>query len=71
MKVLMFKVIMFLTAFVCLHGFLLPWITVHNFMPMWADMLLMSFIMMMWIIWIDHMSENFIRKLRNLDEPTR
>lgn len=46
MRSALIKIVAFLAAFMCIQGILVPWIISNSFMPLWADIALLSLIMM-------------------------
>jgi hypothetical protein len=58
------KVITFLAAFMFLQGVILPWTISNNFMPLWADIILLALIMMMWVIVIDRVARLIIGRFK-------
>ncbi len=70
MRLTLFKVIMFLAAFIFLQGVILPWTISNNMLPLWGDILLLSFILMMWVVVIDRISAQLLNKFKDEDELT-
>ena len=68
MRRMVFKVIMFLAAFIFMQGAVLPWAISNNFMPLWADILLVALILLMWLIVIDRLAAHFLTTFRRDDE---
>jgi hypothetical protein len=70
MRVTLFKIIMFLAAFIFLQGVILPWTISNNMLPLWGDILLLSFILMMWVVVIDRISAQLLNKFKDEDDLT-
>lgn len=70
MRLTLFKVIMFLAAFIFMQGVILPWTISNNMLPLWGDILLLSFILMMWVVVIDRISAQLLKKFKDEDELT-
>jgi phosphotransferase system glucose/maltose/N-acetylglucosamine-specific IIC component len=64
MRMTLIKVISFLAAFMFLQGVILPWTISNNFMPLWADIVLLALIMMMWVIVIDRVARRLIGRFK-------
>ena len=60
MRLMIFKIISFLAAFMFVQGVILPWTISNNFMPLWADLVLLTFILMMWVVVIDRLTRHFL-----------
>lgn len=60
MRWTLFKVIIFLASFMFLQGVILPWTISNNFMPLWADIVLLAIIMMMWVVIVDRIAMRII-----------
>lgn len=70
MRMLIFKVICFLAVFIFMQGAILPWAISNNFMPLWADMILVTLVLMMWLAIIDRLAFHFLKLMRKNDEAT-
>ena len=70
MRLTLFKIIMFLAAFIFMQGVILPWTISNNMLPLWGDILLLSFILMMWVVVIDRISAQLLKKFKDEDELT-
>jgi hypothetical protein len=53
-----------------MQGAILPWAISNNFMPLWADIVLITVILMMWLCVIDRMAFHLLKVLRKNDEAT-
>lgn len=63
MRVIIFKIIAFMALFIYLQGVCLPWIVSNNFMPLWADVVLFTLILVMWIAGIDRLAKIIVNKM--------
>jgi hypothetical protein len=70
MRWLIFKVIAFLGVFIFCQGAILPWAISNNYMPLWADIVLVTVIIMMWLAVIDRLAYHLLKVLRKNDEVT-
>ncbi len=70
MRWIVFKVISFMAVFIFTQGAILPWAISNNFMPLWADIILVSVILLMWLAVIDRMAYHLLKMLRKDDEIT-
>lgn len=70
MRMLVFKVIAFLSVFIFTQGAILPWAISNNSMPLWADIVLITIILMMWLAVIDRLAYHLLKILRKNDEAT-
>lgn len=70
MRWILFKVISFVSVFIFMQGAILPWAISNNFMPLWADIVLITVILMMWLCVIDRMAFHLLKVLRKNDEAT-
>lgn len=68
MRWIVFKVISFLSVFIFCQGVILPWAISNNMMPLWADIILVSVILMMWLAVIDRLALHLLKVLRKNDE---
>lgn len=68
MRFMVFKVIMFLAVFIFMQGAVLPWAISNNLMPLWADIILISLILVMWSIVIERLAEQILKTFRRSDE---
>ena len=68
MRWAIFKVISFITVFIFMQGVILPWVISNNIMPLWADIILISVILMMWLALIDRIAHQLLKVLRKNDE---
>ena len=68
MRWIVFKVISFLAVFVFMQGAILPWAISNNTVPLWADILIITFILMMWLAVIDRLAIHVLRVLRKKEE---
>lgn len=64
MRWILFKVICFLAVFIFMQGAILPWAISNNLMPLWADIALITVILMMWLAAIDRIAFHFLKMLR-------
>lgn len=70
MRMMVFKVISFLAVFIFTQGAILPWAISNNSMPLWADIVLITIILMMWLAVIDRLAFHLLKILRSKDEAT-
>lgn len=70
MRWMIFKVIAFVTVFIFMQGAILPWAISNNMMPLWADMILITLMLMMWLAAIDRLAYHVLKVLRKNDEVT-
>ena len=70
MKWMIFKVIAFISFFIFMQGAILPWAISNNFMPLWADIILLTIILMIWLAVIDRLAYHLLKVLRSKDEAT-
>jgi hypothetical protein len=70
MRLLLFKMIAFLGTFMFAQGVILPWAISNNSMPLWADIILVTIILMMWLAVIDRLAYHLLKVLRKNDEIT-
>ena len=68
MRWAIFKVISFITVSIFMQGVILPWVISNNIMPLWADIILISVILMMWLALIDRIAHQLLKVLRKNDE---
>lgn len=68
MRMIIFKVISFVAVFIFIQGAILPWVISNNFMPLWADIILITVILMMWLAVIDRLAYHLLKILRKNDE---
>lgn len=68
MRWIVFKVISFLAVFVFMQGAILPWAISNNTVPLWVDILIITFILMMWLAVIDRLAIHVLRVLRKKEE---
>jgi hypothetical protein len=47
-----------------MQGAILPWAISNNLMPLWADIALITVILMMWLAAIDRIAFHFLKMLR-------
>lgn len=71
MRLLVFKVISFLSVFIFAQGVILPWAISNNTMPLWADIILVTLVLMMWLAVIDRLAYHLLKLLRKNDEVTQ
>lgn len=64
MRLVLIKVISFLAVFMFIQGVILPWAISNNFMPLWADIILIALIMMAWLIVIDRIARRLIGRFK-------
>lgn len=62
MRMTIFKVIMFLAAFVFMQGVILPWTVSNNMLPLWLDIVIFSCILMGWVAVLDRIGKALLRK---------
>jgi tetrahydromethanopterin S-methyltransferase subunit C len=65
---MVFKVISFMAVFIFTQGAILPWAISNNTMPLWADIVLITIILMMWLAVIDRLAYHLLKVLRRNDE---
>ena len=65
---LIFKVISFLAVFLFAQGVILPWAISNNTMPLWADIALVTAILLMWLAVIDRLAYHLLNILRKKDD---
>lgn len=70
MRWIIFKVISFVAVFIFMQGAILPWAISNNTMPLWADIILITVILMMWLAVIDRLAHHLLKVLRKNDEIT-
>lgn len=70
MRWILFKIISFVTAFIFMQGVILPWAISNNFVPLWADIILITIILMIWLAVIDQLAFHLLKLLRKNDEIT-
>jgi len=70
MRLILFKIISFVSVFIFIQGAILPWAISNNVMPLWADIILVTLILMMWLAVIDRLAHHLLRFLRKNDEFT-
>lgn len=70
MRMMIFKVICFMALFIFMQGAILPWAISNNTMPLWADMVLITLILLMWLAVIDRLAYHVLKMLRKTDEVT-
>lgn len=70
MRMMIFKVIAFVAVFIFIQGAILPWAISNNYMPLWADVVLITLILMMWLAVIDRLAYHLLKVLRKNDEVT-
>ena len=64
MRLVLIKVITSLAVFMFMQGVILPWAISNNFMPLWADIILIALILMMWVIVIDRIARRLIGRFK-------
>lgn len=67
MKIIAFKVVMFLAAVLFLQGVILPWTISNDVLPVWVDILILSGILMIWVALIDRVSVRIANRIRSED----
>lgn len=65
MRLVLIKVITFLAVFMFMQGVILPWTISNNFMPLWADIILIALILLMWVIVIDRISHRLMGRFKD------
>lgn len=70
MRWTVFKVISFLVIFLFLQSTMLPWLISLDAMPLWVDILLITFVLLIWLAVIDRLAFQLLRALRKNDEAT-
>ncbi len=70
MRLMIFKVISFVSVFIFTQGAILPWAISNNYMPLWADVILITLILLMWLAVIDRLAYHLLKVLRKNDEIT-
>lgn len=68
MRMMIFKVIAFVAVFIFMQGAILPWAISNNSMPLWADVILITLILMMWLAAIDRLAYHLLKVLRKKDD---
>jgi hypothetical protein len=68
MRMMVFKVIAFVAVFIFMQGAILPWAISNNTMPLWADIVLITIILMMWLAVIDRLAYHLLKVLRRKDD---
>lgn len=68
MRWILFKIISFVTAFIFMQGVILPWALSNSSMPLWADIILVTIVLMMWLAVIDRRAFYLLKQLRKNDE---
>lgn len=67
MRWIIFKVISFFSVFIFMQTSILPWAISTNFIPLWADIILISIMLMMSLTVIDRMANRLIILTRRKD----
>lgn len=67
---IVFKIIAFFGVFLFAQGVMLPWAIYNSTMPLWADIILVTIILMMWLAAIDRLAYHLLRVIRKNDEAT-
>lgn len=57
-----------MSVFIFMQAIILPWAADNNLMPLWADIALITFVLIMWIVAIDRLAFHVIKVLRKNDE---
>ncbi len=70
MKWLIFKIISFMAVFLFAQGAVLPWAISNSTMPLWADIALITVILMAWLAVIDRLAVHILKLFRKTDEAT-
>ena len=70
MRMMVFKVISFLAVFIFMQGKILPWAISNDTMPLWADIVLISIVLLMWLAVIDRLAFHLLKIIRSKDEPS-
>ncbi len=70
MRMMVFKIISFLAVFIFMQGAILPWAISNDTMPLWADIVLITVILLMWLAAIDRIAYHLLNVLRKNDEAT-
>lgn len=65
MKLTLIKIIAFLATFMFVQGIILPWTISNNYLPLWADIVLIALIMMMWGVIIDRIARRLIDRFKD------
>lgn len=68
MRWMLFKIISFVAVFIFMQGAILPWAISNNTMPLWADIVLITIVLMMWLAVIDRLAYHLLKILRKHDE---
>jgi hypothetical protein len=71
MRWILFKIISFLAVFIFMQGAILPWAISNDTMPLWADVILITVILLMWLAVIDRLAFHLLKILRKKDDPDR
>ena len=67
MRWIVFKIISFMAIFIFMQGAILPWAISNNIMPLWADIVLITIILLMWLAVIDRLAHHLLKILRSKD----
>lgn len=59
------KCIMFLSFAGYVQGIILPWAISNNRMPVWADILLVALILVMWVLAMERVATKLISKFKD------
>ncbi len=70
MRMMIFKVIAFVAIFIFMQGAILPWAISNTLMPLWADIILITLLLMMWLAAIDRLAYHVLKVIRKNDEVT-
>jgi hypothetical protein len=64
MKLMIFKIIICFSSFLFMLTNIIPWVISNDFMPFWADIILMSIFLMIWLFFLDLLLIQIMRFLR-------
>lgn len=64
MKLIIFKVFMFLIAFIVLHSAMTLWIIPYTTIPVWLTVLSLALLLIFWVEFIHYFSTYLFAKLR-------
>lgn len=70
MRWMIFKVIAFVAIFLFTHAVILPWAISNDVMPLWGNIIAVSFVVVLWLAFIDRIAFQLIRIVGGKDEST-
>jgi hypothetical protein len=68
MRLVLFRIFSFFAIFIFAQAAVLPWVISNNYLPLWLDIALISFVIVVWLAIIDRFVYHFIRLLKKKDE---